>query len=170
MKYAILLLITCISSVAFAGPASWNDADCSELPFSYPGQGFECSTGLRVPADAHTLYQINRLHDDNYLRITVVDTKGHGYAPSGLSEIKEDFRTVEQWAFDNRRSELYSKMLGGTAGYLLAEEWACVYHHLMRDQRAGGYRYLQVLVYCEVSDKHIPVETADRVIRAVSWP
>ena len=168
MRLAIILIL--LSFPALAGPAKWTKIGCEQLPFAYSGEDYDCYYGKRVPANEHDIFQINRKRDTEFLRITVVDSVVRGYAQPGLTEIMQDFQTVESWAYDNARTMSPLKdMDGGSIAYVLAGDWSCFYHHLMRDRAGGGYRYIQVLVYCEPDNEFLPEQLARRIIQGVEW-
>lgn len=167
MRWFILLVL--FSFPALAAPLDWEVTDCSELPISYPGNGFVCKKGNEIPATAHVMFHMTR-KNDTYLRIYVGKAKGTWrFENKGKSQIWSDFQSVDSWVYNNARRWEMMPFEGGTLANVIAGKQSCFYHHSFRGRKQGGYRYLRTITYCEEGNDYLPSDKTRQIIRTVKW-
>lgn len=144
----LLLVLILLPISAQAKPAKWWDIDCDKMPIQIVGE-FNCKAGKAIPADDLRLYHATRDTQTEFLRYYLMAIDGMRYfLPLSGKDLIQEFEEIEPWSRGATWTAV-TPVNNGMYASAQKEDWSCLFHRSLNDQKWGGYRHALYLSYCK---------------------
>ncbi len=159
--------------------SKWERIPCSRLSMKIDmmrDRGFNCHRGENVPPTHVVAYAMDQIQGDSFIRIMRKEARDAPFfKDADRNSTIRAFEKMDKWIKDHRR--VWSEAIPFADGTLMrvsAQQpghavWSCFFHASHSEPQDQGYRFHNLIEYCEKREDPISEATAVEVHDAITW-